>query len=222
MVRQVQTVLVSIAAHTAALFLLVVIPLLAMDGLPSISSMTRYVPVEIVTPEMPAAPAPSLASPSTPTVAPGPPVEAPTTIAPEGHERPPAISNANAVDGATGIPGMGARLPAEMVNVPPPPAVQYTEPVRPGGNVKAPTRTTYVPPAYPPIAISARVAGTVIIEAVIGIDCTVRDAKILRSIPLLDDAALAAVRQWRYTPTTLNGIPVPVVMTVSVRFEIGS
>jgi len=221
MVRQVQTVLVSIAVHTAALFLLVVIPLLAMDALPSVTSMTRYVPIEIKTPEMPSPPAPSIASPTVPSVAPGPPIEAPTTIAPEAPERPPALSNANAVDGAIGIPGMGTRLPAEMVNVPPP-TVQRAEPVRPGGNVKAPTRTTYVPPAYPPIAISAKIAGTVIIEAIIGIDGSVRDAKILRSIPLLDDAALAAVRQWRYTPTTLNGIPVPVVMTVSVRFEIGS
>jgi len=74
---------------------------------------------------------------------------------------------------------------------------------------------------YPATAIAARVSGAVIVEAVIGIDGSVRDAHIVRSIPLLDDAALAAVRQWRYTPTTLNGIPVPVVMTVSVRFEIG-
>ena len=93
--------------------------------------------------------------------------------------------------------------------------------MRPGGLVKAPARIVNVPPVYPPVAVAARISGTVIIEAVIDVDGSVRDAKVLRSIPLLDAAALAAVRQWRYTPTTLNGIPVAVLMTVSVRFEIG-
>jgi protein TonB len=57
---------------------------------------------------------------------------------------------------------------------------------------------------------------------VIGIDGKVADAKVLRSIPLLDQAALAAVRQWEYTPTLLNGVPVPVIMTVTVTFNLGS
>ena len=46
----------------------------------------------------------------------------------------------------------------------------------------------------------------------------VTDVKILRSVPLLDDAAMVAVRQWVYTPTLLNGVPVPVIMTVTVNF----
>ena len=49
---------------------------------------------------------------------------------------------------------------------------------------------------------------------------TVREARVLRSVPLLDAAALDAVRQWRFTPTRLNGIPVPVVMTVTVMFSL--
>ena len=77
-----------------------------------------------------------------------------------------------------------------------------------------------VRPEYPPIAISARVSGSVLIEAIIGTDGQVRDAKVLRSIPLLDEAALKAVRQWRYTPTLLNGIPVSVIMTVTVTFTL--
>ena len=59
-----------------------------------------------------------------------------------------------------------------------------------------------------------------IIEAVIGVDGRVQDARVLRSAPLLDEAALAAVRQWLYTPTRLNGQPVSVVMTVTVRFQL--
>ena len=60
----------------------------------------------------------------------------------------------------------------------------------------------------------------VIIEATIGIDGRVTNARLLRSVPLLDQAALEAVRQWTYTPTTLNGVPVPVLMTVTVRFQL--
>jgi protein TonB len=48
----------------------------------------------------------------------------------------------------------------------------------------------------------------------------VQDVKVLRSIPLLDAAAMEAVRQWQYTPTLLNGVPVPVIMTVTVNFTL--
>jgi protein TonB len=64
------------------------------------------------------------------------------------------------------------------------------------------------------------VQGVVILEAVIGVDGRVSDARILRSIPLLDQAAIDAVQQWEYTPTMLNGVPVPVIMTVTVQFTL--
>lgn len=70
------------------------------------------------------------------------------------------------------------------------------------------------------MAIQARVQGIVIIEATIGPDGAVDDAKLLRSIPLLDEAALEAVRQWEFTPTLLNGVAVPVIMTVTVNFSL--
>jgi TonB family protein len=91
-------------------------------------------------------------------------------------------------------------------------------PVRVGGHITAPTKLKDVHPLYPAIAQSARVGGLVTIEATIGPDGRVSDAKIVRSIPLLDQSALDAVRQWEYTPTLLNGVPVPVVLTVSVNF----
>lgn len=75
-------------------------------------------------------------------------------------------------------------------------------------------------PAYPAIARAARVEGVVILEAVIGEDGSVSDVRVLRSIPLLDAAAMEAVRQWRFTPTLLNGEPVPVVMTITVAFKL--
>jgi len=91
-------------------------------------------------------------------------------------------------------------------------------PVRIGGQIKPPTKVKDVKPVYPAIAQSAHVTGTVTIEAIIGPDGKVSDAKVVRSVPLLDQAALDAVRQWEYMPTLLNGVPVPVVTTITLNF----
>jgi TonB family protein len=91
-------------------------------------------------------------------------------------------------------------------------------PVRIGGQIKPPTKIKDVKPVYPAIAQSARVAGAVTIEATIGFDGKVVDAKVVHSIPLLDQAALDAVRQWEYSPTLLNGVPVSVLVTVTIKF----
>jgi TonB family protein len=90
--------------------------------------------------------------------------------------------------------------------------------VRPGGRIMPPKKIKDVPPVYPALAQSAHVSGAVTIEATIGTDGKVVDAKVVRSIPLLDQAALDAVRQWEYLPTMLNGVPVPVLVTVTVNF----
>ena len=105
---------------------------------------------------------------------------------------------------------------------PPPPPPAPGQPVRVGGNVRAPMQTRKVSPVYPPIAQSARVQGVVILEVLIDEQGRVADARVLRSIPLLDQAAIDAVRQWEYTPTLLNGAPVPVIMTVTVQFTLAS
>lgn len=70
------------------------------------------------------------------------------------------------------------------------------------------------------MAQAARIQGLVIIEATIGADGRVINARLLRSLPMLDHAALDAVRQWEFTPTLLNGVPVPVIMTVTVNFTL--
>jgi periplasmic protein TonB len=92
--------------------------------------------------------------------------------------------------------------------------------VRVGGNIAAPRKLRNVQPVYPQIAQSARVQGVVIIEATIDTRGRITDTRVLRSIPLLDQAALDAVRQWEYEPTLLNGVPVPVIMTVTVKFSL--
>jgi protein TonB len=92
--------------------------------------------------------------------------------------------------------------------------------VRVGGNIRAPVRTHVVDPVYPPTARAASVQGVVILEIVVGEDGAVADARVLRSIPLLDQAALDAARQWRYEPTLLNGVPTRVIMTATVNFTL--
>jgi protein TonB len=77
-----------------------------------------------------------------------------------------------------------------------------------------------VAPKYSSIALAARAEGVVILEATIGVTGMVEDVRILRSIPLLDAAALEAVRQWEYSPTLLNGVPVSVLITVTVNFTL--
>lgn len=93
-------------------------------------------------------------------------------------------------------------------------------PVRVGGPIKAPAKTKHVNPAFPAIAQSARVQGVVILEVIVGMSGSVENACVLRSIPLLDQAAIDAVRQWEFVPTLLNGQPVPVLMTVTVNFTL--
>jgi protein TonB len=97
-----------------------------------------------------------------------------------------------------------------------------TGPVRVGGNIHPPAKRNNVSPVYPPMARQARVEGVVVLEATISTNGRVSDVKVLRGIPLLDNSALEAVRQWTYSPTLLNGVPVPVIMTVTVNFRLGS
>jgi len=98
--------------------------------------------------------------------------------------------------------------------------VQDLKPLRVGGNLKQPLKIHDVRPVYPQIAQESRVQGVVIVETLIGADGTVEAARVLRSIPLLDQAALDAVRQWQFTPPLLNGAPQAVVMTVTVNFSL--
>jgi protein TonB len=92
--------------------------------------------------------------------------------------------------------------------------------LRVGGNIKAPRKTKDVRPVYPPEARDAGVQGVVIIEIRVETDGRVGRARVMRSIPLLDQAALDAVQQWEFEPTLLNGAPVAVVMTVTIQFAL--
>jgi protein TonB len=147
------------------------------------------------------------------------PIEAPKEIKPEPAT--PAVGEGvpGGVEG--GVPGgVVGGVVGGLPEAPPPPPPPPQAPVRVGGQIKPPNKIKDARPVYPAIAQSARVSGVVIIEATIGTDGRVKDAKVLRSIPLLDQAALDAVKQWQYSPTLLNGVPVSVIMTVTVNFTL--
>src|SRR6185369_12397829 len=212
------TVPLSIIVHTAIIAAVIIIPLMAADVLPTPPAMMAFVAAPPPPPPPPAqAQAPKPIMDVNPAAA---PVEAPAEIKPETGVESGVKGVVGGVEGgvvggvAGGIVGGLAEAP------PPPPPPPPPAPVRVGGNIKTPTKVKHVNPVYPAIAQSARVQGVVIIEATIGPTGTVQDAKVLRSIPLLDQAALDAVKQWVFTPTTLNGVPVPVIMTVTVNFTL--
>ena len=116
------------------------------------------------------------------------------------------------------LPPMARPPSPPLPDLPPAPWAEGV--VRVGGGVHAPFKVRHVPPAYPPEAISARLQGVVILEARVEPDGHIRHARLLRSIPILDQAALSAVLQWEFTPTLLNGAAVPVLMTVTVQFTL--
>jgi len=103
---------------------------------------------------------------------------------------------------------------------PPPPPPAPAQPVRIGGNIQAPTLIKRVEPTYPDIALVAKVTGLVILEASIGTDGTVQSVRVLRSVKFLDEAAVDAVKQWRYQPLVLNGVPTPFILSVTLNFSV--
>ncbi len=95
-------------------------------------------------------------------------------------------------------------------------------PVRVGGNIKPPLKLKDVRPVYPAAMREAGLAGVVPLEAIIGIDGAVASVRVVSAQvhPGLALAAAEAVRQWKFSPTLLNGKPVEVVMNVTVRFDL--
>ena len=214
---------VSVVAHVVALTLCIVVPLDGGIELPDAwpSSVSAYISASAVPP-----PPPDLVA--RPQLSATPSSAAPITP-PEGiSEEVTLPSPGPAVEGS--IPGMPGAVsgigrgmlletevaPVALPSTPAPPAI-----VRAGGVIREPRKIVNVQPIYPEYARAAGIQGVVIIEATIDEQGAVMDARILRSRPLLDAAALAAVKQWRYTPTLLNGVPVRVLMTVTINFSLG-
>ncbi len=144
------------------------------------------------------------------------------------QEIPPEVSSGAAIGGVPGgVPGgqaggvLGGILGGVGSNLPPPPK-EGPKRIRVGGQVQTAKLVNKVQPIYPPLAKQARIQGTVRLQAVIAKDGSVVELQVLQGHPLLVQAALDAVRQWRYQPTLLNGEPVEVVTTIDVVFTLSS
>ena len=226
--RSTATLLTSVILHSALVVAVAVLPLLFYDTIPAQEALRAFFvpPLEVAPPPPPPPPPPAAARQ---TVRPAPrietheptafiaPIDVPAEIQPEaGIDLGVEGGVPGGVEG--GVPGgvIGGVVGGLPQDAPPPPQAA----VRVGGQVKAPKRIKYLEPEYPDLAKQARVQGVVILECTISPHGRVTDVKILRGIPLLDQSAIAAVKQWSYTPTLLNGIPVPVIMTVTVTFSL--
>ncbi len=219
---------VSILGHIILIAAAVAVPLLVDDPLPEAGGAVQAffaTPLELAPPPPPPPPPAPAARPAVQSPAPTvertdgfvAPVEVPAEIVPEaGFDLGVEGGVAGGVEG--GVPGgvVGGVIGGLPEAPPPPPA----PPVRVGGRVKEPRKLKAVPPVYPDAAINARIEGVVILECLISPQGRVSEVRVLRSVPLLEDAAVDAVRQWVYTPTLMDGVPVPALMTVTVRFDL--
>jgi len=209
--------MISLLIQGSVLALLIIIPLMATETLPSPEGiMTFMAPAP-----PPPPPPPPAAAPPTAAKRPRPPsvltqTSTPQFVAPA--EIPDQIGGPVSEQVDFGVPGIEGGVPGGVEGGLP--GEPLPEPVRVGGDVKAPAKIKDVKPFYPEGARHARVEGTVVLEAIIDPLGRVTNLRIIQSIPLLDQAALNAVRQWQFRPTRLNGEAVPVIMTVTVNFSL--
>jgi len=215
----------SIVIHGALLVGLVVLPLLSDDTLPEQQSEVRAF---LATPLVLAPPPPPPPAPAARTASarPHPSVQPSAFVAPVvTPEALPASPGDLGLD-TGGVPGgVEGGVPGGVVGgvvgglpaiAPPAP----TAPMRVGRDVREPRKVKDVPPLYPRVAALAHLQGDVVLDCVIDPSGHVSDVRVVHGIPAFDDAALAAVRQWVYSPTLFNGVPVSVAMSVTVHFRL--
>jgi protein TonB len=218
-------VIISVLVHGVVIGVAIIAPLVASDVLPAIQNPIAPFVRAFRPADIPLSAPPRIHTPR-PRV--GAPTVAPFGIAPE-KPQPPSSEGPTVPFGTEGLTTIG--LPAgfgsseSLSPIPPPPAPapppsSIVKPVPVGGRIRTPGRLAYVVPVYPVLAQTARIEGDVTLEAIIGTDGTVQNLRVVHGVQLLDQAALDAVRRWRYTPTLLNGVPVPIVMTVTVSFRL--
>jgi periplasmic protein TonB len=213
--------LFSIVVHTIVIAAALAAQSLVVGALPTPRDPVLYNPADFIPVDVKLPPPPRRTpgpSPEAATVSPyAAPVVEPAGVTQETETAPGSL--VGIADGpVTGSPFTGDAIGGSVAPPPPPPAAD--RPVRLHAGIKAPQKIVDVAPVYPALAQSARRGGVVVLEAVIDARGGVESVRVLRSVPLLDEAAIAAVRQWRFTPALLNGEPVPVVMTVTVNFKL--
>jgi periplasmic protein TonB len=215
---------VSIGVHSVVIAFALLAQMVAVGALPSphrpiMFDSSQFMPVDIRLPPPPVAPAPHRTEAVSDNAA---PIASPEGVREEtGRERNPTERTIGLVGGTEdGPPATIGDIGGTTAAPPPPPPPQPTEPIRLHSGMTAPVKVVDVAPVYPAMARAAHVRGVVILEAVLNTQGAVESVKVLRSLPMLDQAAVGAVQQWRYTPGLLNGRAVPVVMTVTVNFTL--
>jgi protein TonB len=225
--------ILSLTAHVVIVMVVIAIPLLTVTNtLPEAPSIVAFV-TDGAAPPPPPPPPPAPRAVSKPTTAqPTPsvnasaaPLEAPADIRPEQPVAGTVSASTGVAGGVEGgvEGGVVGGIVGGMVGVvtPPPPPPPAQAPVRIGGQIKTPALLHRVEPVYPDIAAAAHLTGLVILEAVVDATGCVESVKVLRSgHPLLDREAVAALKQWRYTPLMLNGTSTPFVLTVTFNFNV--
>ena len=212
--------LFSVVVHAIVITAALIAQVLAVGTLPTPHQPVLYealstMPIDVQLPKPRVAPA----SPQT-TSYNAAPTEAPDGVSAEtGREQERGSPAPGLIPGVESGPPSSIDGVGFVAAVPPPPP-EPAPPIRLHSGMKAPVKTRDVVPVYPVIAKSAQVQGVVILEAVLNAQGGVDSVRVLRSLPLLDQAAVDAVQQWRFTPALLNGQPVPVVMTVTVNFTL--
>jgi len=172
----------------------------------------RIPPVRVSNPHLP-----SLAPTSSREVADDPTLDSTSSVGPPG-----LIDDDRPGDGVgLCLENCGTdTVPGPAVAGPPTAPAPHPAPLRVHEGLREPLKLRHVAPVYPPLAIAAHVQGRVVLDCVIDEDGRVSAITVLRGQPLLEAAAVEAVRQWRYRPTLLNGTPVSVLLTVNVDFHL--
>jgi protein TonB len=228
--RKPWTVGASLAIQSLAVVAAVIVPLLRVARL---ETPARDLPLFVTLKPLTQPPAP-VHTATAATVAPRVfhnPLAAPTRIpthidmTPDAPE-PPAIvwaGNPAAFSGSTAVPG----FPFTAIPAPPQPAAPKPAtppapqaPLRVGTGVEAANLIFGPKPVYPQLAKSARVQGTIKLQAIIAVDGTIKNLRLISGPPLLVNAAVDAVRRWQYKPTLLNGSPVEVITEIDVNFTL--
>jgi protein TonB len=216
------TVGLSALIQLLVVFVLILIPLIYTEALPKeLTSMF------LVAPAPPPPPPPPVAIVKTvrPKFVEPQKMVAPTVIPKKVEIVKDEAPDVAGTAGGFGVPGgvAGGVLGGIVSGAapPPPPRPVQTGPVRIGGNVMQAKAIDRVQPVYPAIARAAHVQGTVVLHAIIAKDGTVQQLQLVSGPPLLVNSAMDAVRQWRYSPTELNGEPVEVDTTIQVVFTLG-
>jgi periplasmic protein TonB len=224
--RRSWALVVSAAVQMACLLVLILIPLIYTQALPKAILKTVLVSIPGFAPQ-PAAPvAPVRSASRSVRLLNHDVLMAPTSIPRRvGIIVEPEVPPEEPAEGPL-VSGSGV----DLLNMAPVPADRVSRPAAPPGvpqrvpvtsTIEAAKLISRVQPVYPTIAIQARIQGNVVLHAIISKDGAVSELQVLSGHPLLVNAALEAVRQWRYSPTLLSGQPVEVETTITVTFVLG-